>query len=194
MKTTYLLAGAALLLVGFGDAVADPLPAWNATWIGLETAGGNSTRSTDSFAGAAWIWSARPAAENERVLFRKELQLPAGRQVTKAILRTTADNTFECFLNGGSVIKGDNWKKPRSVDLASKLLSGRNLLAFEVTNQDNEAGLIAALDIEFDDGTALAVVSDETWQVLAAPFEVWKLAAVSPEGATAARVMGKNGV
>jgi alpha-L-rhamnosidase len=160
----------------------------------LETDAGDSTRPTDSFARADWIWSARPVADKERVLFRKELQLPAGRQVTKAILRTTADNTFECFLNGGSVLKGDNWKKPRSADLAAKLLPGRNLIAFEVTNQDHQAGLIAALDIEFDDGTTLAVISDETWQVLAAPSEGWKLATASPEGATAARVIGKNGV
>ena len=194
MKITQLLAGAALLSVGFGDASSASLPAWSAAWIGLETETGVSTRSTDSFARADWIWSARPAADKERVLFRKELQLPAGRQVTKAILRTAADNTFECFLNGGSVLKGANWKKPLATDLAAKLQSGRNLLAFEVTNQENEAGLIAALDIEFDDGTALAVVSDETWQVLAASFEGWKLAAASPEGATAARVIGKNGV
>jgi hypothetical protein len=88
------------------------------------------------FSAARWIWRAEgnPAvsAPPGTRYFRRVLNIEAGSAIASARLAMTADNTFQCWVNGQSVGTGDDWKQIYSMDLTRLIKPGANLLAVAV--------------------------------------------------------------
>jgi hypothetical protein len=124
-----------------------------------------------------WIWfpEGDPSkdAPAEKRYFRCTFSIPAEKSVASASLRLSADDRFTASLNGqviGSQTAPEGWKIGRQFDdIASKLVPQENILAVEAenvpVNAANPAGLIAALEIHFTDGSSMNVVSDDQWHV-----------------------------
>jgi hypothetical protein len=126
---------------------------------------------TDSFGQAKWIWfkegnPARSAPPGTRY-FRRTITVDAASPVQSARLVMTADNTFECWINGRRAGSGQSFNQGYVMDVAPLLRPGANLLTVAAVNTldvPNPAGLVAALTIRYADGRRQDVHTDGTWQ------------------------------
>src|SRR6185369_4146683 len=88
----------------------------------------------------------------------------------------TADNSFECWLNGQRTGTGDNFHRSYAMNVASALKSGENLIAIlaaNVADSPNPAGLIGMLTIKLRDGRNLEIPTDATWEAAKAVPTEW---------------------
>jgi len=115
--------------------------------------------------------------QNVHTYFRKEFVL--SKKPVRAKLHVTADDYVRFYVNGAYVFQGPAPAYPfahpfYTLDITSELLTGTNCLAAHVYYQglrnrvwnsaDNRSGLIALLDIAFEDGTNQRIVTDESWK------------------------------
>lgn len=150
---------------------------------------------------AKWIWTDGEGDPAARVpvgprCFRKRFALPEGTGVRSALLLVTADNSFECWLNGAAVSRGDDFRHVYRADVLGKLRPGENLLSIRAANgadAPNPAALVAALHLEFADGRREAVLTDGSWEWHRAPAADW-LAGGGGEGWARAREIGPVGL
>lgn len=128
-----------------------------------------------------WIWYAegRPAedAPAQSRYFRRTFEVPAA-DVRLGVLRITADDACEVFLNGQRIGAHSGWQRAAAFDLGAALRRGRNVLAVRAQNMPapskNPAGLIAALAIVLADGRSVRVVSDTAWRASATGAPGWE--------------------
>ncbi|HOY59024.1 MAG TPA: glycosyl hydrolase [Verrucomicrobiota bacterium] len=125
--------------------------------------------SESLLAPAKWIWfkEGNPAssAPPGRRFFRRAFDVEAGGLVS-ARLVMTADNAFECEVNGHAAGSGDNWARTYELDLKPWLEPGRNLLSVSVLNATTSAspaGLIGGLRLEYENNRVVDVLSDGQW-------------------------------
>jgi hypothetical protein len=133
-----------------------------------------------------WIWypEGNPVrdAPAETRYFRRTFEIPLGKSIVRTVLRISADDRLTAYLNGAPLGTHADWQSGREFrSLASHLRPGRNVLAVAATNgkapvPENPAGLIAALDIGFADGTVLVVPSDATWRSSRTESRGWQQA------------------
>ena len=135
---------------------------WNAQWI---------AHDLPHFSSAQWIWHSRDAASNNTMgsicHFRKSIDLPSQRSLVSAKVWISADDSFALRINGVSVMSGDNWQRPRNLDIRRYIKSGFNEFSIIARNQDankSAAGLIAKFDFSFSDRAPIAVVTNEEWE------------------------------
>lgn len=131
-------------------------------------------RARDGVATAALlaqpIWSndtakGKQPAANEARVFRKTVSLAA--DVTRAGLVIACDNTYELWVNGHKVGKGDDWQSPQSYDLTTVLKKGNNDLIAVGRNggtAPNPAGLWVQLYVQLADHKEVVVATDKSWQ------------------------------
>jgi hypothetical protein len=92
----------------------------------------------------------------------------------------TADNGFECWINGRYAGKGKDWHVPYDLDLVSWFRPGDNLIAVAAVNSGeraNPAGLIGAVQLEFRDGSKMEVHTDASWESALSVDAAWTNAA-----------------
>jgi len=150
-----------------------------------------------------WIWypEGDPArdAPTETRYFRRSFELPQGKQVVRAAFRVSADDSLTAFVNGERLGSHSNWQTGREFHgLARHLRPGKNVLAIAATNgkaavTQNPAGLIAALTIEFADGTSLTLQSDPTWRASRAEKADWQQIGFDDSAWTAAKFVARFG-
>jgi hypothetical protein len=152
----------------------------------------------------SWIWypegdPAQAAPAGTRY-FRREVTVPSGRKVTRAMFTGTADNSFILFANGkqvaGSVAGYEGWRKVVRQDISSALKPGVNQLAFSATNESdrpNPAGAIGLIAIEFDRGEPLVIRLDETWKAGKAERSGWNGAGFDDSSWPAAKLVAGYG-
>jgi hypothetical protein len=106
-------------------------------------------------------------SDNQTVYFRRAFTL--SERPRHAFVHITADNFFTLYVNGHEVDKSvpdpkdDNvWQHVHSVDIASSLVVGNNVIAVRALNAGGAAGLLARLDIR----GKTSVLSDGTWRIL----------------------------
>lgn len=142
------------------------------------------TTSTLELAGSNWLWSnsaGSTSAPSTIAAFRKTFNTPAGKSASNATVIITGDDGFAFYLNGvyigSSLHSTDVWKYAQRYTIS--LQATTNLFAAKVVNGEqtagNAAGLLAAIQIFYTDGTSDVVRSDTTWRVNAAApagFEV----------------------
>jgi hypothetical protein len=128
---------------------------------------------------AKWIWrqEGRPGvtAPPGTRHFRRTFEVDAGR-ITSARLAITADNTFECWVNGQPVSRGQRYQTAYRADVAAQLKPGTNLIAVTAVNTTdtaNPAGLVAALEIKYAEGRTQEFHTDASWQVSLSATEGW---------------------
>lgn len=167
---------------------------WKGKWIGLVV-------GAEPLEGAKWIWTAEnDPASNAPVgtrWFRRTFTLPADRKVLHARCQISADNAFMLFINGKKVGKGDNFNQPTTVEVAEFLHAGENVLAVAATNEGdapNPAGLIAALQVTFDQGEPLVVATDDKWKATAEKQENWQAEKFDDSHWSGIKVLGTYGM
>lgn len=126
-----------------------------------------------ALANAKWIWcnegSPAASAPPGRRFFRRVVELDAV-PLTTARLVMTADNSFECEVNGHTAGSGDNWAKTYEMDLKPWLKPGKNVIAVSVLNttaSPSPAGLIGQLKLVYSDNRTAQVPTDRGWQASA---------------------------
>ena len=157
---------------------------WKAQWIGLDREDASMIAFLESLAirQAKWIWSQedgnpRQSAPVGKRFFRRLIELPQDRRITRARVQIAADNEFSLWINGHKTGHGDDHKVPNTFDVGEILQPGVNVLAIEAANrgdQPNSAGLIASLVVDFDTGEPLRVNTDGEWRASHTPVEKWR--------------------
>lgn len=149
---------------------------------------------------ANWIWHAegQPAASAPvgKRYFRRVVDLKNDAQVATARVLMTADNAFTLFVNGTEAGDGGNFHETYSLDVASLLKPGANVLAVAAENggeTPNPAGLIGTLIVKFRDGREFQVPTDRSWQTATKADGDWTTAA-DAAGWTAAMELGPRGM
>lgn len=176
------------------------LDEWDAQWIGND-----ESRELDqpdaSFAPAQWIWHAldqgavKPKGHR---LFVKEFTLPPDTRVESAELLVTGDDVFRFTINGSLVAANgnDGWIKPRRVDVARHFrVNQPNRLRVEVENTaPGPAGLLAKLEIVFDNKTRHVVHTDNSWKSTDQPGPNWHDRPLDTSTWPNAHVIGDYGI
>ncbi len=140
-----------------------------------------------------WIWKDAGAAEKTEAMtlyWRKEIELAA--IPDEAISVVACDNSFKLFVNGKEAGAGNDPMQPRLIDLQSRLVKGKNLIAVEAVNgpgrpddksadQANPAGLIFYARIRQEpraEGQRREVVldlaTDKSWRWSATKVDGWQ--------------------
>lgn len=134
--------------------------------------------------GAKWIWHAegQPAAGAPvaKRFFRRLVNLERSAKIESARVLMTADNAFTLFVNGTEAGQGSSFHETYSMDVATLLRPGVNVLAVAAENggeTPNPAGLIGTLVVRFGDGRDLEVPTDHTWQSAPTAAGDWTTAA-----------------
>ncbi|KAJ7861840.1 hypothetical protein B0H14DRAFT_2741437 [Mycena olivaceomarginata] len=135
--------------------------------------------------GSSWIWSTSNAAADApvgTVGFRKTVVSPSGKSATSATVLLSADNTFQLLINGqyvgappfdnNAVGSFESWEYAQR--FAVTLTPLTNVFTVLATNfpgrlgGTSSAGVIAALQIGYSDGSTTIIRTDASW--LAGPF------------------------
>lgn len=147
----------------------------------------------------AWLWVASPKAPPPtstnasvgKVWLSRTFEIPAGKSVSAARLRVAADNHAVAYVNGAEVLRCDDWAKLATASVT--LHPGANTLSIEATNDTgtnvNPAGVLAALDVEFKEGSPLTIVTDQEWRGAMSTWAGWP-ATPAPADADPAVVLG----
>jgi signal transduction histidine kinase len=121
----------------------------------------------------SWIWAAE-TTDKQTCRFWRAVEIPAGVSVARARLWVTADNSYRAFLNGREFGKGSEHRSLTQYDLTLVLKPGRHVLAVEAFNEYSEAGVLAGLLIELENGRVIELSSDATWRVVTEDEGGWK--------------------
>ena len=157
---------------------------WKAQWI---EAAAPVTAKLD-FQGASWIWYPEgfPSikAPSGKRYFRREIELPQGKRVTKATMLLTVDDGFTLFANGRPVFQSigvpDDWKGRKEIDLTRELLPGPNTIGISAINEkdpqgsDTPAGVLGKLVVELEGHEPLIMVTDKEWKVSDKKEDGWE--------------------
>jgi hypothetical protein len=130
-----------------------------------------------------WIWSGPDAARGVSpgtLWLRKTFTLAEVPDL--AFLAVAADNRFRLFVNGREAGSGDDWNKPRLLNIRDKLTAGDNLLAVEVTNDEtkkddpspNPAGFLLEAWMRAGGRTLPGFGSDASWRYATNKVEGWE--------------------
>ncbi|KAJ7611619.1 lectin [Roridomyces roridus] len=121
-----------------------------------------------NFDASTWIWTNEVSGGNAPPgtrAFRKDFVAPLGKTPVQADIIMTVDNGFTLYVNNVSVGTGDDYRFAER--FCVPLYSCLNVFAVAATNAattPNPAGLLAAIEITYSDGTTSTIVSDTTWR------------------------------
>jgi hypothetical protein len=137
-----------------------------------------------SLENASWVWY--PEIEKPAdvapgwAVFRNTITLPENAVIENAAMMITADNHFILTVNGRGVGAGkggsESWRNPQTIDVASALKPGENLIAIaakNTTDTPSPAGLIAAYRIELAGAPPVTGSVDAAWRCLREKPEGW---------------------
>jgi alpha-L-rhamnosidase len=169
---------------------------WQGKWIGWDQGD-----VTNDFDGAKWIWfpEGDPAASAPvgTRYFRRVFELPSNQVVRTARITITADDQFQLFVNGREAGKGDDRDEPGKLEIGALLKPGKNVLAVvarNVGNVPNPAGLVGKLKVMFEQGDAFTLDTDESWKSATNAPDGWKALADDDSGWTTAKPLGEYGM
>ncbi len=126
-----------------------------------------------NLSGTSWIWypegDPATAAPLETNWFRKEISIPAGRKIKRAVFEYTGDNECRGWLNEFDLGARNSFKTVKWNDVTTRLEAGKTyvfgLVGRNLGTNDNPAGIIGLLTIEFEQGEPIVVRTDESWRV-----------------------------
>ena len=130
--------------------------------------------STANASTPQWIWGGAKTSDGFRAgacYFRRTFDVDAPKS---GRLEIAADDTFEVFVNGHRVGRGEQWKHLTSFDVSDVVLSGKNTVAIKAVNQEGgPAGLVVKLDLVGADSERTTIVSDSRWKTSLRPLPLW---------------------
>jgi hypothetical protein len=140
----------------------------------------------------SWIWKSKTPVESERVLFRREFELPPN--VESAVISLVCDDWHHIFINGVDLGSAGGWTTWRNYDVLAHLKQdGRNVIAVEAKNEKGAAALALRFRATLKDGKKLLVVSDATWICSSEAPDGWRSLDFPTELWPKAVVVGKMG-
>jgi len=148
--------------------------------------------------GYQWIWY--PEGKPNEVApagtryFRRQFNLPEGKQITSATFNVTCDNGFTLYVNGHQAGQGTNWSQPPKLDIRAWLIPGVNTLAIAATNESSAAGLTGKLTVQFEDHTSLVLGFDPSWKTSDREVIDWTSAGFDDHAWLAAMLLGPMGM
>lgn len=148
---------------------------WNGEWIGI--------KNTDmKFEGANWIWrrdgSDFSGTQEGIQYFRKGFKTDTAKTISSINIGITADDEYELFINGQKVGENggaDSWKNGKLYDVTNLISSEEeNVIAASAHNSSRGyAGLLAKLEVLYNDGTKDSFVTDNTWKLSKTEVNGW---------------------
>lgn len=170
---------------------------WKANWIGLE-AEDVIQQLTDT----SWIWypegEPEKSAPIETNYFRRVVTLPADRKIKQAVFQYTGDNECRGWINEFDIGARNSFKTVKWNDITTRIepgktyvfgLTGRNL-----GEENNPAGVVGLLTIEFQTGEPMVIRTDEQWKVSKNLEPGWNTTAFDDAHWVAAKVLGPAGM
>lgn len=155
--------------------------AWKAQWIGFDASRERPTAQQLSFDEANWIWypegDATAGVPVARRYFRKEVTIPANREIATAYCAATGDDNYTIYVNGQRIDGGNSWKQAGAIDVKEYLRPGKNAIALEAANGGegpNAAGAIVKLRIQYADGGTTIVCTDGSWRTAKSAPDGWR--------------------
>ncbi len=125
--------------------------------------------------GAQWIWApshATDAVPAGACYFRRTFVMDAPASGT---LEIAADDTFEVYINGKRIGRGEQWKHLTRFDISEQLEAGQNTIAVKVVNREaGAAGLVARLTGKETKSALKTLVTDGTWKTSLSPLSRWQ--------------------
>lgn len=170
---------------------------WKAKWIGRD-----GMHTSNVLSGTSWIWfpegEPAKAAPVETIYFRRVVTVPAGRKISRAIFQYTGDNEARGWINDSDIGVGNNFKTVKWNDVTSWLESGKTYVfglagRNEGTN-DNPAGVIGSLTLEFTSGEPLIIQTDASWKASKNVAKDWNTLSYDDSKWVAAKVLGPAGM
>jgi alpha-L-rhamnosidase len=164
---------------------------WHASWISTPSPAFAAT-------GLDWIWYPDPdllsAAPAGTRWFRKTFTVADASAVQQATLAIAADNTYDVYVNGKRVSAGTEWSDAASIQVASCLVTGTNVLAVAADNATvSPAGLLAQLQIHTGAGSSV-VSTDGTWvSTSGTPAPGWQTSSFDDSGWTPVAIAAAYG-
>ena len=130
---------------------------------------------------AQWIW-ATETSETRHFYFRRDFVLPS--KPASATLRITADDRYRVDVNSrdfgyGPARSAPAYQSYDEYETQGNLRQGRNRIAVRAAHYgigtayscNGRPGLLAQLDMTFDDGSTLTIATDAEWKTYPAPYE-----------------------
>ncbi|KAF5311958.1 hypothetical protein D9619_003784 [Psilocybe cf. subviscida] len=181
---------------------------FTSSWIDKRQVAG-TTPSLDlvtAFEQSSWIWTMEsdpPNAPAGSVAFQKTFTPPAGKLPTHTNILMTVDDQFSLFVDGNFVGQSprtaDIWKNAQFFMLvlnpsASHLfaVNATNLADF-TTGGPGPAGILAAIEMQFSDGTSSILTADSSWIYTTSPAAGWNTPAGDTSGWSAAQLINAYG-
>lgn len=119
-----------------------------------------------------WIWDAT-VLDRQECRFVREFEIPEGAVVEEALLRVTADNSYQLFLDGQPIGRGGDWRVLIEYDVTRLLGAGSHVIAVAVVNDFDVAGLVAGLRVKLRGGAVIEIGTDPSWMVLVEDAGDW---------------------
>ncbi len=151
-----------------------------------------------------WVWfpEGDPAVDAPvaKRAFRVSFDLPAGKAIASGELRFSADDAATVWVNGEVVGSCKDWSVGTEVnDVGRHLHGGKNIIAVLAENKaanvaQNPAGLIAALQVRFVDGSTQELTSGSSWRASQQQPTGWESADFDDSSWVAAKDLGKYGM
>ena len=166
---------------------------WKGRWIGKDEAPKDKHLTDCS-------WIGYPEGVNDAPglrYYRRTFELSDKQTLAKAEVSLAGDNSFECWVNGESVLSGHSFSSASQKDIASLLRPGKNLIAVRVNNAGetpNPAGVVGRLIVTFENGPPLTLATDNKWKVNSQEVAQWQQAVFNDAAWKTATVLGPVGM
>jgi alpha-L-rhamnosidase len=173
------------------------LEEWRAKWIGLD-----EEEITKYLTSPNWIWhpggNPAVAAPLETNWFRKEITIPTDRPIKRAIYEYTGDDECRGWLDEFDLGARNNPRAVKWNDITTRLEPGRTyvfgLVGRNAGTNQNPAGIIGSLVIEFETGDPIVVRTDDGWKVSREFHAGWNRPGFDDSGWTTSQILGPAGM
>ncbi len=154
---------------------------WKGQWIGYpyDQAPVNPEPADGmSFEGCHWIWfsegDAAQSAPGGHRFFRKTITIPEDRTPVRGRILIAADNYSHIIVNGVRAGRFGEWESGSVFEFSDVLRGGENLIALNGRNEnEGPAGVIAKVQIDFESGDPMVIVTDGAWKASDKPDAGW---------------------
>lgn len=135
---------------------------------------------SQGIAQSQWIWThegrPRGAFPPGVRYFRRVFTVGDG-ELVQARLSMTADNAFECCVNGHQVLAGTHFRKVYTTDVTDQIHEGENIIVVAAENtldSANPAGLIGCLTLAYGDAPSRTIRTDKSWEAAGSVTDGWQ--------------------
>ncbi len=140
------------------------------------------TENIEDFTGLYWNWypektNVLVSAPAGKYYLRHKFEIPQDRDIQRAFMLVSVDNSCIVFLNGEECGFASQWGEIKRIPLKRYIKTGNNLIAIEAENagpNDSPAGIVGKIVIKYKDDTIDIIPIDKKWKISKEKYEGWK--------------------